>query len=52
LGKELADADGGEKGSAAFRVSGEGLAWDLHPILRDDIYRVAREALRNAFRHA
>jgi signal transduction histidine kinase len=25
---------------------------DLHPILRDDIYRIAREALRNAFRHA
>ena len=25
---------------------------ELHPILRDDIYRIAREALRNAFRHA
>jgi signal transduction histidine kinase len=25
---------------------------DLHPILRDDIYRIAREALQNAFRHA
>ena len=24
----------------------------MHPILRDDIYRIAREALRNAFRHA
>jgi signal transduction histidine kinase len=24
----------------------------LHPILRDDIYRIAREALRNAFHHA
>jgi signal transduction histidine kinase len=24
----------------------------LHPILRDDIYRIAREALQNAFRHA
>jgi signal transduction histidine kinase len=25
---------------------------DLHPILRDDVYRIAREALRNAFQHA
>jgi signal transduction histidine kinase len=25
---------------------------DLHPILRDEIYRIAGEALRNAFRHA
>ena len=25
---------------------------DLHPILRDDIYRIAGEALRNAFHHA
>jgi signal transduction histidine kinase len=24
----------------------------LHPILRDEIYRIAAEALRNAFRHA
>ncbi len=24
----------------------------MHPILRDDVYRIAREALRNAFRHA
>jgi signal transduction histidine kinase len=25
---------------------------DLHPILRDEIYRIGREALQNAFRHA
>ena len=30
----------------------EGTSLDLHPILRDDIYRIAGEALRNAFRHA
>ena len=29
-----------------------GTTRDLHPILRDDIYRIAGEALRNAFRHA
>ena len=25
---------------------------DLHPIVRDEIYKIAAEALRNAFRHA
>src|SRR5258708_26325100 len=25
---------------------------DLHPILRDEVYQIAGEALRNAFRHA
>jgi signal transduction histidine kinase len=30
----------------------EGAAQDLHPILRDEIYRIAGEALRNAFHHA
>ena len=30
----------------------EGAPRELHPILRDEIYRIAGEALRNAFRHA
>jgi len=30
----------------------EGAPRELHPILRDEIYRIAREAVRNAFRHA
>ena len=30
----------------------QGTSRDLHPILRDDIYRIAGEALRNSFRHA
>jgi len=30
----------------------EGAPRTLHPIVRDEIYRVASEALRNAFRHA
>jgi signal transduction histidine kinase len=51
LGEELAGADGGRTAST-FRVSIEGTPRNLHPILRDDIYRIAREALRNAFRHA
>ena len=47
LGDELASED-----SAKFRVTVEGVPRNLHPILRDEIYRIAREALRNAFRHA
>jgi signal transduction histidine kinase len=35
-----------------FRVALEGEARNLHPILRDEIYKIAAEALRNAFRHS
>jgi signal transduction histidine kinase len=52
LGEELAVPPSGEKSSATFRVAIEGTPRDLDPILRDDIYRIAREALRNAFSHA
>jgi signal transduction histidine kinase len=33
-------------------VAIEGHARDLRPIARDEIYKVAAEALRNAYRHA
>src|ERR1700681_4798251 len=39
LGEELGVAHDGERGSTAFHVSIEGRPRDLHPILRDDIYR-------------
>ena len=51
LGAELA-ADPANPSSPAFRVTVEGEARNLHPILRDEIYRIAAEALRNAFRYA
>ena len=51
LGEELAN-DPANQGSPAFRVTVEGETRDLHPILRDEIYRIAAEALRNAFHHA
>jgi signal transduction histidine kinase len=35
-----------------FRVAVEGQTRNLHPILRDETYKIAAEALRNAFRHA
>ena len=47
LGEELATPD-----SAAFHLVVEGTARDLNPILRDEVYCITREALRNAFRHA
>jgi signal transduction histidine kinase len=33
-------------------VYAEGAPRDLHPILRDEVCRIASEVLRNAFRHA
>jgi signal transduction histidine kinase len=47
----LANELSGE-GTATFDLVVEGPPRDLHPIIRDEIYRISREALRNAFRHA
>jgi signal transduction histidine kinase/ligand-binding sensor domain-containing protein len=38
--------------SPTFEVEVQGAERELHPILRDEIYRITAEALRNAFRHA
>ncbi len=38
--------------SAKFRVSVQGTGRDLHPIAREEILLIAREALGNAFLHA
>ena len=51
MGDELAGR-GGNSNSARLRVSVSGKPHELHPILRDDVYRIAREALQNAFLHA
>ena len=51
LGEELATYDG-KGNSPTFRVLVEGTPQSLDPILRDEIYRIAREALRNAFHYA
>ena len=51
LGQELA-AEAGSDPSSGLRVQVEGTARTLHPIVRDEIFRIAGEALRNAFRHA
>lgn len=35
-----------------FRVMTSGYIRQLHPLVREDVYRIVREALVNAFRHA
>jgi signal transduction histidine kinase len=47
LGTELGTED-----AVPFRLAVEGGPRELHPIIRDEIYQIAREALRNAFNHA
>jgi signal transduction histidine kinase len=51
VGEELASADDNPS-SPEFNVVVEGTSRNLHPILRDEVYRLAAEALRNAFRHS
>jgi signal transduction histidine kinase/ligand-binding sensor domain-containing protein len=51
LGEELAAHN--DNGTVpCVRVLVEGKQRELNPILRDEVYRIGREALRNAFRHA
>ena len=52
LGQELAGSQDGNRDSALFRVTVEGARQTLSPILQDEVYRIAREVLRNAFLHA
>jgi ligand-binding sensor domain-containing protein/signal transduction histidine kinase len=51
LGDELA-TDANADRPPTFRVALEGQPRDLHPIVRDEVYKIVAEALRNAFRHA
>ncbi|HEY5758343.1 MAG TPA: sensor histidine kinase, partial [Steroidobacter sp.] len=49
LGQELT-VDG--QAPLSFRVVVEGEPQRVAPLVRDDVYRIAREALRNAFQHS
>jgi signal transduction histidine kinase/ligand-binding sensor domain-containing protein len=51
LGKAL-PADGSNGDAPAFHIEVEGTPQDLLPITRDEVYRIAAEAVRNAVRHA
>ena len=50
VGEELAAA--GNQSSPVFEVVVQGRPRNLHPVLRDEVYRIGAEALRNAFQHA
>jgi ligand-binding sensor domain-containing protein/signal transduction histidine kinase len=51
LGEELTINDPSEK-SPTLKVVVEGAPQPLDPMIRDEMYRILREALRNAFIHA
>jgi signal transduction histidine kinase len=51
LGEELVGEDKSTR-PASVRVNVEGSPRSLHPTLREDVYRIAVEAVRNAMRHA
>src|SRR5262249_24106970 len=51
LGDQLC-ADQSGDAAPAFRIQVEGVSRSLLPLVRDEIYRIAAESLRNAFRHA
>jgi signal transduction histidine kinase/ligand-binding sensor domain-containing protein len=51
LGEELVAGVANQK-SPVIDVGVEGAPQELRPIVRDEVYRISAEALRNAFRHA
>jgi signal transduction histidine kinase len=51
VAEELAAAETNET-APVVAVAVEGTARELHPIVRDEAYRIAVEVLRNAFQHA
>ena len=52
IGQELASSPAGPDGSPNFKVIVEGERRGLYPITKEEILRIARELLQNAFRHA
>ncbi len=51
-GRELATAHELNGQAPTYRVLVEGTQRDLSPMLQDEIYRISREVIRNAFAHA
>jgi signal transduction histidine kinase/ligand-binding sensor domain-containing protein len=51
-GQELAHSGEAAGNPPVFRLTVEGERRDLEPLLLDEVYRIARELLRNAFQHA
>jgi len=51
-GQELAGVEGTNGQVPGFRLIVEGKPQKLFPTLQDEVYRIGREVIRNAFRHA
>jgi signal transduction histidine kinase/ligand-binding sensor domain-containing protein len=51
-GQELAHSEEAQGNPPDFRLTVEGEQRDLEPLLQDEVYRIVRELLRNAVRHA
>jgi signal transduction histidine kinase/ligand-binding sensor domain-containing protein len=49
---ETLSTEAGSQSPPLFHVNVEGTPRDLPPIVHDEVYRIAGEAMRNAFRHA
>jgi len=52
IGEELTRLQNTNGNSASFRVTVEGEQRSLSPLPRTEVYRITREILQNAFRHA
>lgn len=52
VAKEWSQALEGDQNLPTLRVTVEGQMRPLSPVVWDDVYRIAHEALQNAFRHA
>jgi PAS domain S-box-containing protein len=52
MGQELADTQDANRDAITFCVTVEGERQPLSPIPQAEVYRIGRELLRNAFRHA
>jgi signal transduction histidine kinase/ligand-binding sensor domain-containing protein len=52
VGNEMATADELHGSAPAYRVVVEGKQQELSTMLQDEVYRIAREVIRNAFVHA
>jgi signal transduction histidine kinase len=51
-GQELSRVAVADGGSPVFRVTVEGPPRNIESLLQDELYRIGKEILRNAFRHA
>jgi ligand-binding sensor domain-containing protein/signal transduction histidine kinase len=52
MAQDLATPQPGRTDPAMFRLTVEGERQALSPLLQDEVYRIAREVLTNAFQHA